>query len=295
MQKKKTIRLLYPEWHGGALSTYYFGANLLASILPNSPLDPDPTFKVEVRDPNGIDARRELKEEAGIVARSEIRNNFQNAMEIIKREKPDRIITIGGDCFVSLAAFDYLHGIYKDELGILWVDAHPDVLTPNFFNHAHAMVLGTLLGGGDEGLRSLLTNEPFAGEKICYAGLQKLLPEEEAILRDHGVNYRIQEDSMLTKHELAEWIYKNSVHHLLVHFDVDVLSPQLFASTYFAHPTLQEESGSRGIMDFDAVHDILHAAEILSNIEGFTVAEYLPWSEEKLANIFRNLDFFSYF
>ena len=41
-------------------------------------------------------------------------------------EKPDKIITIGGNCIVSLAPFDYLHGIYKN-VGIIWIDAHPDV------------------------------------------------------------------------------------------------------------------------------------------------------------------------
>ncbi len=29
----KTIRLLYPDYVGGGLETYYFGANLLAHIL----------------------------------------------------------------------------------------------------------------------------------------------------------------------------------------------------------------------------------------------------------------------
>lgn len=30
----KTIRLLYPDYAGGGLETYYFGAHLLQHILP---------------------------------------------------------------------------------------------------------------------------------------------------------------------------------------------------------------------------------------------------------------------
>lgn len=41
MKIMKTIRLLYPDHLSGGLDTYYFGANLLAHILPaneNQPL-----------------------------------------------------------------------------------------------------------------------------------------------------------------------------------------------------------------------------------------------------------------
>ena len=65
---------------------------------------------------------------------------------MIERENPDKIITIGGNCIVSLAPFDYLHGKYGNT-GIIWLDAHLDVSTPqDGYAYAHAMVLGTLLG-----------------------------------------------------------------------------------------------------------------------------------------------------
>ena len=32
----KTIRLLYPDYVSGGMETYYFGANLLAHILPEN-------------------------------------------------------------------------------------------------------------------------------------------------------------------------------------------------------------------------------------------------------------------
>lgn len=44
-------------------------------------------------------------------------------MEKIDREKPDKIITIGGNCIVSLAPFDCLHGLY-DNIGIIWYNAY---------------------------------------------------------------------------------------------------------------------------------------------------------------------------
>lgn len=48
----------------------------------------------------------------------------------------------------SLALFDYLHGKYEN-VGIVWIYAHPDVSTLNDgYPNAHAMVLGNLLEQG---------------------------------------------------------------------------------------------------------------------------------------------------
>lgn len=47
----KTIRLLYPDYVGGKLETYYFGSNLLAHILPEN--QNQPLVKVEVLAPDG--------------------------------------------------------------------------------------------------------------------------------------------------------------------------------------------------------------------------------------------------
>ena len=46
----KTIRLLYPDHLGGGLHTYYFGANLMAHILPQNPNQP--LIKVDIAEPS---------------------------------------------------------------------------------------------------------------------------------------------------------------------------------------------------------------------------------------------------
>ena len=140
----KTIRLLYPDYVSGGLETYSFGANLLTQILPAN--DKQPLVKVEVTPPDG----KEKTVAEGIYAKDEVFAGIKDAMEKIDGEKPDRIITIGGNCIVSLAPFDYLHGRY-DNVGIIWIDAHPDVSTENDgYPNAHAMVLGSLMGHGAE-------------------------------------------------------------------------------------------------------------------------------------------------
>ena len=154
----KTIRLLYPDHVSGGLETYYFGAHLLAHILPAN--DKQPLIKVNVTPPDG----REKPIEDGIYGKPEVIGGIQEAKIKLNAENPDKVITIGGNCLVSLAPFDYLHGKYKNT-GMIWIDAHPDVSTvKDGYPNAHAMVLGSLLGGGDESLTEWMENRNFPCE-----------------------------------------------------------------------------------------------------------------------------------
>ena len=102
----KTIRLLYPDHLSGGLDTYYFGANLLAHILPAN--ENQPLLRVEIAPPDGKE--RTVKD--GIRAREEVTEGIRRAAQVIEAAQPDKIITIGGNCIVSQAPFDYLHGRY---------------------------------------------------------------------------------------------------------------------------------------------------------------------------------------
>ncbi len=107
-------------------------------------------------------------------------------------EKPDRIITIGGNCMVSLAPFDYLHGLYE-HVGIVWIDAHPDVSTvEDGYPNAHAMVLGALMGYGAKPLTEMMKNKKFHPDEILYVGLQELHDYQRKFLKDVGVDYKVQ-------------------------------------------------------------------------------------------------------
>ena len=108
----------------------------------------------------------------GIRAREEVTEGICRAAQVIEAAQPDKIITIGGNCIVSQAPFDYLHGRYSN-VGIVWIDAHPDVSTPaDGYPHAHAMVLGSLMGHGDKELSTLMKHPKFQADEILYVGLQ---------------------------------------------------------------------------------------------------------------------------
>jgi arginase family enzyme len=136
----KTLRLHMPQWQGGNMHDYYFGSRLLVWLAP----PPDgPVETVPVPEPK---SGKTLKLENGILGRGALIRQARAAREAIEIHRPDRIVTLGGDCLIDLAPIAYLNTRYGGNLGVLWVDAHPNVLTPKNFAQGNAQVLGALLG-----------------------------------------------------------------------------------------------------------------------------------------------------
>ena len=281
----KTIRLLYPDYVSGGLETYYFGAHLMAHILPEN--ERQPLVKVKIAPPDG----REKSVTDGIYGKEEVLAGIREAMKVIEEEQPDRIITIGGNCMVSQAPFDYLHGRYENT-GIIWVDAHPDVsMVKDQYPNAHAMVLGSLLGYGDASLSDLMKNRKFQADEILYVGLQGLHDYQEQFLKDMGVDYRAQTGDFVSEEEMRKFM--DRFDHILVHLDIDVLDPALFHSTYFANPELVGDGSGGGRMTMDKLTEVLHCITDYADMVGLTIAEYLPFDEEKLHKMFAGLDIFT--
>ena len=280
----KTIRLLYPDHVSGGLDTYYFGADLLQYILPQNPNQP--VVKVDIIPPNS----KEKAVTNGIYAEKEVLLGIRDAQEKISKENPDRIITIGGNCMVSLAPFDYLHGKYK-KVGIIWIDAHPDVSTLNDgYPNAHAMVLGSLLGHGAAQLTREIKNSLFKPDEIFDIGLQPLHDYQEKYLDDMGVKYKVQDKTFVTSSEINDFIGRFD--HILIHFDIDVLDEHFFHSTYFANSELVGDGAGGGKMTIEKLSEVLRLITENTDVVGFTIAEYLPFDEHRLHKMFAEINLF---
>ena len=281
----KTIRLLYSDHVSGGLDTYFFGANLLQHILPEN--KNQPLIKVDIAPPDG----KEKKITNGIYAENEVLSGIKDAQNKIAAEKPDRIITIGGNCIVSLAPFDYLHGIYGN-VGIVWIDAHPDVsTTDDGYPNAHAMVLGSLLGHGAAQLASEMKNKVFSSNEVMYIGLQPLHGYQEKFLKEVGVHYKIQDKAIVSNDDIKTFVSRFD--HILVHFDIDVLDEHIFHSTYFANPELVGDGSGGGRMTFEQLASVLKTITSQSDVVGFTIAEYLPFDEHRLHKMLSEINLFT--
>ena len=281
----KTIRLFYPDHVSGGLSTYFLGAKLMSVILPEN--ESQKLVKVEVDAPDG----KPPVVTNGIASEAAVLQGIRGARAALESESPDRVITIGGNCIVSLAPFDYLHARHPDA-GIIWIDAHPDVSLPeNGYPNAHAMVLSTLLGDGPAQLATEMKAPAFKAGDLLYVGLQGLLDYQQSFLDKKGVSYEIQTERFISEKAIRAFLACHK--QVLVHLDIDVLDPRFFAATYFANPKLVGDGSSACRMTMEELAGILKLITENAEVPGFTIAEYLPFEAERLQHLFAGISLFT--
>lgn len=284
----KTLRLLMPQWQGGYDESefpgqiYPLGARLLAWLAPESEA---PLVEVPVEPWTGTEPAKE----GGVFYRRELVRQARSARNIIEAYAPDRVITFGGDCLISQAPFAYLNERYEGRIGLIWIDAHPDVTTPRDFDHAHAMVLGNLLGEGEP----LLANEvkrPYAPNQVVLVGVDGVFSHERETIDRFGLKVIPSRD--IGGEAVANWIRDNGFERVAVHLDLDVLDPKIFRSLLFSNPNVEEhiesEHGKAKIQDIGRV---LKGISAQAEVVGMSFAEHMPWDALNLKKMLSELPF----
>lgn len=281
----KTIRLEIPDWQAGNNPVYKLGAQILSVIAPIN--NNQKEIKISVPD-----YPQKLTKENGVYGQNIIKSTMSKTYQIINEEKPDKIITFGGNCLVSQAPIDYLNGHY-DNLGVIWFDAHPDISNPEMFYNEHAMVLGNLLNRGDSELAKFV-NHPLTNKQIFYAGLQEPTFQEKEELNNLHINYLVQKDAVLDLSLISNWIKQNKFDNIYIHLDMDIMDPHTFYATYFNNPTLTHipSNAATGIIDRQSVWKTISELSQQTNLVGFTIAEFLPWSAKQLQDLMKDTSIF---
>lgn len=269
----KTLRLHMPQWQGGNLGEYHLSSQMLSWLLPPSD---GPEETVPIPQPNSINS---LRTEDGILAKAALLEQARAARQALEKHQPERVLTIGGDCLVDLAPIAYLNKRYGGRVGVLWIDAHPDVQTTKETRHGHAQVLGMLLGRGDS---------DFVGEVevavdpalVMYAGLDEWSPAEDEVLRDLSLQRTGADELSSDTTAILNWIDQQRIHHLAVHLDVDVINPAGFGPILFNKPDAEADfldGVPRGRLKPDHVVRLLQDVAQRAEIVGLAITEYISW------------------
>ncbi len=280
----KVLRLIFPQWQGGDRPEYAVGARVLAAIAPPSQ---GPVETIAVPPPAAAD--RPLQE--CIVSREALLEQLAAARAAIARHQPEAVVTLGGDCLVDLAPMAYLSERYGDDLAVLWVDAHPDVMGSAQFSHAHAHVLAMLMGEGDADFVAAVPR-PLDLRRILYVGLTETTPFETGFITRHGLARLGPEDLATSIEPVPAWLRATGAKRVAVHFDVDVLDAARHDFVLFHDPQAAADAFdgiAQGRMSLGRVSEILTAVAAEADIVGLAIAEYLPWSVIEFANSLRGL------
>lgn len=282
-----TLRLLYPQWQGGDIVSlvpelnkedsslgYYLGAELLEFLAPK-----DSKTKV-AKVPISLEYNRESKN--GILNYDEIVAQSKAALEILNAHKPDKILTLGGECSVSIVPFSYLAHKYSGDVAIVWIDAHKDLnLQGDSYEGYHAMALAACFGLIDkEGIAKILPAH-FSPKDSILVGVRDFEGKKERC-EEIGVQVLSPEEARDST-KLLEWLKSRGKSKVVVHFDLDVLDPsELIMAVGVVENGLKIAEVVNLINDMDKNYDLV----------GLSIAEHMPRVAIKLRNMMRELPLF---
>lgn len=285
----KTLRLNFPQWQGANMQQisayakeialkefaqgYYLGAQLLQFLAPHHQ-GPEETVSISLDYTDHA-----LQEENGIASYQILQKQFQEALDKIEQHRPDKILTLGGECSVSLAPFSYLAKRYQNDIALIWIDAHPDLNTPRAqaYTGFHAMVQAALLGKGDAWFIDKLP-ATLSADKALIVGLNG--GEGEDLPTKFAVSVISADEVNLSSESVLAWLKATGVKHVMVHFDLDAINAQdLWLGVPELDSGLQLESAER------LIHDIAK----VSHLVGLSIAEYMPRALIRLRQLLHNL------
>jgi arginase len=282
-----SLRLIWPQWQGagtesirGLFSEVHFeearrgyavGAAVLNAVLPTHQ-GPTAVVPVESGDFG-------LGKKDGIEAKEAVVTQLSRALEVIGRYNPERILTLGGECSVSVAPFSWLAKRYGDDLAVLWIDSHPDIGTPaSLYPGYHAMALAVLTGHGDPDLLRLLpaTVDP---SRIALAGLHSGTEDDFPNIARWGIKSFPPDDLHQSTQPLVDWLKASGCSRIAIHFDVDVVDSNEIIFGLGAEPNgLTSDEARRIVADVRAVADVV----------GLTISEFIPRQVIRLQRLLRD-------
>jgi arginase len=212
------LLLVFPQWQGaGDLPRLRDSALAIADATSGS------RRRVDVPVPAG----HLLSKERGIEGRSELLAQLRRARELLEAERPSRVLAVGGDCGIEVPVISYLNACSDGRLGVLWLDAHPDLNTPESSpsGHFHGMPLRVLLGEGDPAFTAL-ADRPLRPEQIVLAGTRSFDPPERELVERRGLRLFAPEGLAEEVPELVRSIREAGNGRVYVHLDLDVTEPR---------------------------------------------------------------------
>jgi arginase len=145
-------------------------------------------------------------------------------------------ITIGGDCGAALAAVSFAAGQGDDELAVLWLDAHPDLNTPESSPSGafSGMVLRAIAGEGADGLAAG-PDASVPPSRLVLGGIRATDDGEQSYIDEHDIAV-LSADDLADPAAVLAALEATGATRVFVHIDLDVLDPSALAGLSYPMP-----------------------------------------------------------
>lgn len=288
MEKKtKTIRLIYPQWQGASIVPlipevknpddasrgYFLGAQLLNFLAPDSGQETlTVPVSIELEDRQVTD---------GVLDRDIIVRQTRTALDMLRVSNPDKIVTLGGECSVSVVPFTYLAEKYDNDVAMIWIDAHPDITLPgDVYPGYHAMAVTACMGYGDKRILEELPAK-ISPSKILLVGLRNWERDEiKERQQQYGIKHLSPQNVAQNSDAIKSWLKACGASKVVIHFDMDVLDPAEIIAAVGTDPDgMKMEEVIRVINDIAAEKELV----------GLTIAEPMPRTAIRIKNMLNQL------
>ncbi len=288
MEKKtKTIRLIYPQWQGASIVPlipevknpddasrgYFLGAQLLNFLAPDSGQETLAVpVSIELEDRQVTD---------GVLDRDIIVRQTRTALDMLRVSNPDKIVTLGGECSVSVVPFTYLAEKYDNDVAVIWIDAHPDITLPgDVYPGYHAMAVTACMGYGDKRILEELPAK-ISPSKILLVGLRNWERDEiKERQQQYGIKHLSPQNVAQNSDAIKSWLKACGASKVVIHFDMDVLDPAEIIAAVGTDPDgMKMEEVIRVINDIAAEKELV----------GLTIAEPMPRTAIRIKNMLNQL------
>lgn len=288
MEKKtKTIRLIYPQWQGASIVPlipevknpddasrgYFLGAQLLNFLAPDSGQETlTVPVSIELEDRQVTD---------GVLDRDIIVRQTRTALDMLRVSNPDKIVTLGGECSVSVVPFTYLAEKYDNDVAVIWIDAHPDITLPgDVYPGYHAMAVTACMGYGDKRILEELPAK-ISPSKILLVGLRNWGRDEiKERQQQYGIKHLSPQNVAQNSDAIKSWLKACGASKVVIHFDMDALDPAEIIAAVGTDPDgMKMEEAIRVINDIAAEKELV----------GLTIAEPMPRTAIRIKNMLNQL------
>ena len=175
----------------------------------------------------------------------------------------NKVTTLGGDHSISLSTTASSVEKFKDDLVVVWVDAHPDLNTrqSSLTKNIHGMPVASLLG-----LDNLFDLPTINPEQIIYIGIRDIDDYEKKMIDELNIQY--YDMTYIKQYGLSNILNNINSMHAPIHlsFDVDSMDPIYFKSTGTPVP--------RGLNKADAYNIF---TTLKKNIVSTDIVEFNPY------------------
>ena len=180
-------------------------------------------------------------------------------------------LVLGGDHSISVGTVSGIAAFCRarrKKLGLLWIDAHGDINTPETSpsGNIHGMPVASLLGEGPDTLTGIGVTQPkVSARNVALVGIRSLDEGEKVRLKRHGVQVHTMSDidrngiHRIMKKALAR--VTDGTDYVHVSFDLDAVDP-----------TVAPGVGTpvKGGLDYREAHlimELLHDSGVMTSLE----------------------------